>query len=154
MKTVEDSRTEQVRLLRYPHLNGQRRLFGGVLMQWIDELATIVAQRHSESEVITAAVDNLQFKHPAYLNDLLLLNGRVTYIGNTSMEVCVETYIQKRNASRELINRAYLVMVATDASAKPIQIPPIDIRTEKEKQDWERGQKRYELRKTRRKEKF
>ena len=67
MKTVEDSRTEQVHLIMQQHLNGGGRLFGGALMQWLDEVAGVVAMRHAETyRVVTAAVDNLQFKHAIY----------------------------------------------------------------------------------------
>lgn len=154
MKTVEDSRSEQTHILRYQHLNGRRRLFGGILMQWIDELAGIVAGRHAQCDVITAAVDSLIFKEPAYLNDLIVLSGRITYIGKTSMEVCVETYRSRRDGVRSLINTAYLVMVATGDDDKPTKVPGIQLLTPAEEEDWKRGQQRYELRKRRRKEQF
>ena len=58
-KTVDDSRVETVYLIRPTHLNGANRLFGGILMQWIDEAAGIVAKRHCGGNVTTASVDNL-----------------------------------------------------------------------------------------------
>ena len=62
-KTVEDSMTEQVHLIMQQHLNGSGRLFGGALMQWLDEVAGVVAMRHAETHrVVTDAVDNLPFK--------------------------------------------------------------------------------------------
>ena len=60
-KTVDDSRVETVHIVRPNHLNGANRLFGGILMQWIDEVAGIVAVRHANAIVTTAALDNLQF---------------------------------------------------------------------------------------------
>lgn len=62
MKHVEDSLTEQTYLLMHRHINGYGRLFGGQLLMWIDELAGIVATRHSESRITTASIDNLNFK--------------------------------------------------------------------------------------------
>ena len=56
-KTVEDSRVETVHMVRPTHLNGANRLFGGILMQWIDEVAGIVAKRHSMTNVTTASVE-------------------------------------------------------------------------------------------------
>ena len=65
-KTVEASMTEQVHLIMQQHLNGGGRLFGGALMQWLDEVAGVVAMRHAETyRVVTAAVDNLQFTQTA-----------------------------------------------------------------------------------------
>lgn len=69
MKHMEDSRTENTYLIMNKHINGYGRLFGGVLMQWIDEMAGIVAYRHAGTIVTTACVDNLNFKAGAYLGD-------------------------------------------------------------------------------------
>ena len=49
-KTVEASMTEQVHLIMQQHLNGGGRLFGGALMQWLDEVAGVVAMRHAEKK--------------------------------------------------------------------------------------------------------
>ena len=60
-KTVSESLVETVHVVRPNHLNGANRLFGGILMQWIDEVAAIVAKRHCNCNVTTASVDNLTF---------------------------------------------------------------------------------------------
>ena len=52
---MADSQTEQTYLMRPKYLNGYGKLIGGQLMGWIDEIASIVAMRHSESEITTAA---------------------------------------------------------------------------------------------------
>ena len=86
--------TEQTYLLMHRHINGYGRLFGGQLMQWIDELAGIVSMRHAGGRITTASIDNLNFKAGAYLNDTIVLIGRITYVGRTSMEVRVDTYVE------------------------------------------------------------
>ena len=86
-KKVEDSRVETVHIVRPNHLNGANRLFGGILMQWIDEVAGLVAKRHAKTNVITASVDNLRFLKGAYQNEVIVLIGKLTYVGTTSMEV-------------------------------------------------------------------
>lgn len=55
-KRVEDSQTEQTYLMRPIYLNEYGNLFGGQLMEWIDEIASIVAMRHSEADITTAAL--------------------------------------------------------------------------------------------------
>ena len=94
-KTVEDSRSEMTKILQYKDINGANRLFGGRLMEWIDEIAGIAASRHCGGDVITAAVDQLLFKKGALLNDLVVLIAKVTYVGRTSMEVRVDTYTEE-----------------------------------------------------------
>lgn len=151
-KHVEDSLTEQTYLMRPKYLNGYGNLFGGQLMGWIDEVASIVAMRHSESDITTAAIDNLNFKQGATVDDVIVLRGRVTHVGHTSMEVRVDTYVEDRHGMRKMINRAYVVMVAVDEYHKPVPVPGLYVETESEKAEWEGGEKRYLLRKQRRKE--
>ena len=153
-KKVSESRIEQVYQVRPEHLNGAGRLFGGRLMEWIDELAGLVGIRHAQRAVITASVDNLKFIRGAYLKDLIVLIGRVTYVGRTSMEVRVDTYIESIDGIRKPINRAYLTLVAIDGEGHPAEVPGLIIETESEKAEWEAGIRRREMRKQRREEGF
>ena len=86
-RKVSDSIVETVHMVRPQHLNASDRLFGGALMQWIDEVAGMVAKRHTRRNVITASVDSLSFLRGAYVKDTVVIIGKVTYVGNTSMEV-------------------------------------------------------------------
>lgn len=150
MKYVEESRTEQVHLIMGQHLNAGGRLFGGMLMQWIDEVAGVVAMRHAgTSRVTTAAVDNLQFKEPTYEGELLVLIGYVTYVGNSSMEVEIDTYVERSDGMRYSVNRAFFVMVAVDENERPVQVPGLLVQTEAEKARYEAGIMRKNNRKNR-----
>lgn len=149
-KRVADSKTEQIQILMADHINGAGRLFGGKLVEWIDVVAGVVARRHSGRNVITAAIDNLQFKAGAYINSTLVLIGRVTYVGHTSMEVRVDTYVEDLGGTRTVVNRAYLVMVALDDDEQPVEVPGLILETEMEKAEWAAGQRRRALRAARR----
>lgn len=153
-KTVAQSRTEQVQILMPEHINGYNRLFGGKLMEWIDVLAGVVARRHSNKNVTTVAVDNLQFKAAAYVNSTMLLIGQLTHVGKTSMEIRVDTFVEALSGSREMVNRAYVVMVALDENERPIPVPPLIPQTEEENQEFLAGQRRRDLRRQRRDENF
>lgn len=153
-KRVSDSLTEQTQIVLSGYINGQKRLFGGKMMEWIDVVAAVVARRHSECDVTTAAVDNLQFKAPAKLNNTVILRGKITYVGNTSMEVKVTSYVEDLSGERKIINVAYLVLVAIGDDNKPCKVPPLILETEKEKAEWNSAKKRNELRKKRRKENY
>lgn len=145
-KRVDDSRTETAHMIRPTHLNGAERLFGGTLMQWIDEVAAVVAIRHSGSKVTTASVDNLTFLKGAYQNDLVIIKGKMTWVGKTSMEVCVDTYVENRNGERTRINNAHFIMIALDENDKPIPVPRLQLETEQEKLAWEHGEERRKIR--------
>ena len=153
-KTVDDSRVETVHLIRPTHLNGADRLFGGILMQWIDEVAGIVAKRHSMSNVTTASVDNLTFLHGAYQNDMVVIKGKMTWVGSTSMEVCVDTYVESPSGERHRINNAHFMMVALDDHDKPVQVPGLKLQTEDEHLAWSHGEKRRRIRIQRLKDKL
>ena len=145
---------EQVYQVRPEYLNGAGRLFGGKLMEWIDEIAGLVAIRHSQTNVVTASVDNLKFIRGAYQNDLLVMIGKVSYVGNTSMEIRVDTYVEDLNGMRRPINRAYLTLVAINENGEPTEIPGIILENKGEEAEWEAGKKRKELRIQRKKEGF
>ena len=153
-KKASESYTEQVQLLTKASMNGYNRLFGGILMEWIDVVAAIAARRHSGKNVTTAVVDRLEFRAPAHTNECLVLRAKVTYAGKTSMEVCVKTYIEGLNGERELINKAYLVMVALDENEQPTEVPELVLETEAEIREWEAAKRRNKLRKKRRMENY
>lgn len=145
-KRVADSMVETVHVVRPNHLNGADRLFGGILMQWIDEVAGIVAKRHAMMNVTTASVDNLRFLKGAYQNEMVVIIGRLTYVGRTSMEVRVDTYVENASGVRKAINRAYFVMVALDEHDMPVPVPRLVLESEAEKAEWEAAEKRKEMR--------
>ena len=152
--TVSESKTTQTYLLMPPHLNAAGVLFGGQLMSWIDMMAGIVAMRHADSKVVTVAVDHLEFKNKSYAGDVVTLEGKVTWTGNTSMEVRVDSYRENKGGERQLINTAFLVMVALDDDGNVKKVPTLVLETEEERKEWEDGVRRNELRKMRRKEKI
>ncbi len=145
-KKVCESYAQQVQILTQGNLNGYSRLFGGQLMEWIDIVAAVVARRHSEHNVTTAVVDMLEFKKPAYANDTVIIKGKITYAGRTSMEIKVETFVEELSGERTLINTAYLVMVALDENDKPTQVPELLLETEEEKAEYDAAVLRKERR--------
>ena len=153
-KTVDDSRVETVRIVRPNHLNGANRLFGGILMQWIDEVAGIVAKRHCMCNVTTASVDNLTFLHGAYQNDMIVIKGKMTWVGSSSMEVCVDTYVENLSGERHRINNAHFMMVALDENDRPVKVPRLILQTEDERLAWSHGEERKRIREQRKREKL
>lgn len=153
-KRVSDSRAEHVQIVLLEYVNGFNRLFGGKLVEWIDIVAAVVARRHAGTNVTTFFIDNLQFKAPAYINDTVVIQGKMTYVGNTSMEVRVDTYVERLTGEKHLINQAYIVLVALDEYEKPVKVPSLILETQEEKNEWQAGLRRYELRKQRRNDKY
>lgn len=153
-KKISDSQIEHIYQVRPEHLNSAGRLFGGRLMEWIDEMAALVGMRHAQSSIVTASVDNLKFIRGAFQGDLIVLIGRLTYVGNTSMEVRVDAYVESMDGIRKPINRAYLTLVAVDCQGKPVRVPELIISNESEKAEWEAAIRRREMRRQRKEEGF
>ena len=154
VRFVSDSEVETVHIVRPNHLNGAERLFGGTLMQWIDEVGGLVAKRHAKTNVVTASVDRLQFLKGAYLKDVVVLQGKITHVGRTSMEVKVESYIEDIEGHQTLINRAYLTMVGVDKDDKPTTVPELRLCTDAERVEWDKAERRMAARKEAQQEGF
>ncbi len=146
-KKVSDSITEQVQIIMPEQINGFNRLFGGKLVEWMDVVAAVVARRHSNLNVTTASIDRLQFKAPAYVNDTMVLQGRVTYVGNTSMEVRVDAYTEALSGEKHLVNTAYFTLVALDENERPTRVPRLICETDEDEDEYKAGEKRKEARK-------
>lgn len=153
-KKVSESVVETVHIIRPNHLNASGRLFGGILMQWIDEVAGVVGKRHCHKNVTTASVDNLIFLHGAYQKDIVVIIGKITYVGKTSMEVKVDTLVEDWEGNRTPINHAYFTMVALDDNDKPTEVPRLELETDEEKEEWEKARLRREIRIMRKEEGF
>ena len=146
-RAVAYSRAEQVHIVLPGDCNQNFRLFGGKLMEWVDVVAAVVARRHSACEVTTAAVDRLDFLAPAKLSDIVVLQGRMVFVGRTSMLVCVDTFVEDSacdTVTRTHVNRAFVTMVALGADKKPAAVPALSLETNEEKADWEAARARRE----------
>lgn len=154
-KTPAESVEVRSKSVMYADINGYGRLFGGRLMEWIDEVAGLAAVRHCRHMVTTtAAVDNLQFKRAATLGEIVVLIAKVTYVGHTSVEVRVDTYVEDvESGVRRPINRAYLTEVCIDENGRPVPVEyGLTPETPGEEAEYEGAKRRIALRKTRRQE--
>lgn len=151
-RDVSESVVETVHMVRPNHLNATGRLFGGILMQWMDEIAGLVAKRHTRMNVTTASVDQLQFLKGAYQKDVVVIIGKAVYVGNTSMDVKVECYVESTEGERIRINRAYFTMVALDVNDRPAVMPKLVIHTEEEEEEANKAKERRNLRRQQRQE--
>ena len=153
-KPVGSSHTVATRILRHEDMNGYGRLFGGRLMEWVDDAAGIAARRHAETTITTVAIDKLEFKHPAFLDDIVTIEAWVTHVERTSMEVRVDTYAEDpTTGERRMINHAYLTEVCIDDDGRPTPVPwGLYATSDEEHAECEAARMRAELRKLRRAE--
>jgi acyl-CoA hydrolase len=148
--SVERSRTVQTRLVLPPDTNHMHTIFGGKVLSYIDEIAALSAMKHSNSVVVTASIDSVDFLSSATVGDALSLEAYVTSTGRTSMEVYVKVYSTNLlNSVKTLTTESFLTMVAVDEDGKPKPVPKVIPETEEEKRLFNSAVLRKEHRKNR-----
>jgi uncharacterized protein (TIGR00369 family) len=107
--------------------NPQGTLFGGQLVAWMDKAAGIAAMRQARQTVVTAAIENISFKVPILVGDLVELKALVVSVGRTSMVVEVEVFREGPfGTDRELCTVGRFTMVALDEERRPTPVPPLE----------------------------
>lgn len=127
--------------------NTLNNLMGGRLMHWMDIVSAIAAQKHANKIVVTASVDNISFKHPIQLGNVVTLHAKVTRAFNSSMEVRIDVEAEDipSNTKTES-NSAFFTFVAVDQFGRPTEIPEVEPETEEEKALFEGALRRRQLR--------
>jgi len=98
-------------------------LFGGTAMHMMDEVAFIAATRFSRQVMVTVSSDKIDFKKSIPAGTIIELIGRISHVGNTSLKVNVEIYIEQMYAEgRELAIHGSFTFVAIDENKKPVKI--------------------------------
>ncbi len=98
-------------------------LFGGTAMHLMDEVAFITATRFSRQVMVTVSSDRIDFKKPIPAGTIIELVGKVVHIGNTSLKVSVEIFIEQMYSdSREKAVSGQFSFVAIDENKNPVKI--------------------------------
>src|SRR6185312_13346565 len=106
--------------------NTLNNLMGGRLLHWMDIAAAISAQKHCNRIVVTASVDNVSFKHPIKLGDVVTIEAKVSRAFNTSVEVRLDVWAQNiPSGARVKSNEAYYTFVALDQEGRVKPVPEL-----------------------------
>ena len=146
VKSPSQSYTVMNELVLPNDTNTLNNLMGGRLLHWMDIAAAISAQKHCNSIVVTASVDNVSFKQPIKLGDVVTIEAKVTRSFNTSVEVRLDVWAENvPSANRVKSNEAYYTFVAVDqAGTKPV--PTLKPETNEEIELHEGALRRRQLR--------
>ncbi|CAM3867727.1 acyl-CoA thioesterase [Cohnella lubricantis] len=154
-KPIGQSRSIQTLLVFPADTNYHGTMFGGKLMQYIDEICVIAAMRHSNSRVVTASTDSLDFMTPIRMNEAVELEAFVTWTHRTSMEVyCVVRSENLLTGERRPTVTAFCTFVAVNEEGKPTEVPPVYPETEEERKLFESAPERHVQRKLRRQQRY
>src|SRR5215813_15347283 len=144
-KLVSASRSEMAEVVLPATTNLLGKLLGGHVMHLVDVVAAMAASRHSNSYVVTASVDYIDFRNAVNLGEIVLLMSQVNRVFNTSLEVGVKVYSENAiTGERKHTTTAYVTFVALDEFTKtPKVVPPLILKTAEEKRRWrEAGERR------------
>ncbi len=146
-KPVSASRISIAQLMQPEHANTLGHVHGGLIMKLVDEAGALACMRHAQQRVVTVAVDQLTFRLPIKIGELVILNAEVSYVGKTSLETEVTVLAENPlTGERVHTNTAYLVFVALDEKGKPCPVPPLIPETEEQRVRMEEGRARQERR--------
>uniref|UniRef100_A0A2I3SRJ9 Acyl-CoA thioesterase 11 n=2 Tax=Pan TaxID=9596 RepID=A0A2I3SRJ9_PANTR len=125
MVPAEKTRVESVELVLPPHANHQGNTFGGQIMAWMENVATIAASRLCRAHPTLKTIEMFHFRGPSQVGDRLVLKAIVNNAFKHSMEVgvCVEAYRQEAETHRRHINSAFMTFVVLDADDQPQLLP-------------------------------
>lgn len=122
-------------------------LMGGRLMYWMDIAAGMASSKHCNAPSMTASVDNLSFKNPIKLGNIVHIEAKVTRAFNTSMEIYIKVWGEDLLHQYQYeSNEAYFTFVALDPNGKPRAVPKIVPETAEEKRLYEGALRRRQLR--------
>jgi len=121
-----DSVTEMTEYVLPQHANVFGGVFGGQIMAWVDLCAAICAQRHSGRPCVTAFVDDLHFKRPVRVGQVVRLRAHVTATFRTSMEIAVAVIGENMVTGEQWPTvEALVTFVAMGDDRKPVAVPPL-----------------------------
>jgi acyl-CoA hydrolase len=146
-KKVSQSRISLAQLMQPEHANFLGNVHGGWIMKLVDETGGLACIRHAQCRVVTVVVDQMVFRQPIRIGDLVTLTAEVSYTGRTSMEARVEV-MAENPVTGECVhtNTAYCVYVALGDDGKPVPVPPLIPETDAQRERMLRARKRQEYR--------
>ncbi len=151
-RTVRHSAHTMAQLMLPAQANPAGFVHGGELMKLMDNAAGVTAARHSDTNVVTALVSEINFLRPVMVGSLVTVNTRITYVSRSSMEVQVELQTENLLESEQRIKAltAYYTMVSVNNLGQPQPVPPLIIYTEEEQRLFDDGKARSEVQKAKR----
>jgi acyl-CoA hydrolase len=106
--------------------NRAGNVHGGTIMKMCDEAGAVAAVRHSRRRVVTAAMDQMRFRNPVFVGQLVTLRASVNAAWRTSMEVGVRVEAEDPRTGEVFhTSSAFLTFVALDDDGRPTDIPPL-----------------------------
>ncbi|CAN5690042.1 acyl-CoA thioesterase [soil metagenome] len=127
--------------------NFSGNVHGGTVLKLLDQAAYACASRYAGRYVVTLSVDQVMFREPIHVGELVTFLASVNYTGTTSMEVGIKVVTEDiRSQTVRHANSCFFTMVAMDDARKPVTVRPLEVVTEDQKRRDAAARLRRELR--------
>jgi acyl-CoA hydrolase len=127
--------------------NFSGKVHGGAILKLLDQVAYACAARYCKNYVVTISLDQVIFKEPINVGELVSFRSHVNYVGKSSLEVGVKVIAEDLHTKQKRhTNSCYFTMVAVDDNGKPTTVPPLKLETEFELKLYEAAVMRKEMR--------
>ena len=150
-KTPKDSEVVMREIVMPNMTNPHGTIFGGQLVAWMDIAAVMVAEKHSQSPVVTVHIDDVNFINNTKLGCHVKISASLHYVGNTSMVIGVMDESENPYTQEiVLTTKAYLTFVAIDEDGKAKSVPVLTPETKEEIERYQKAKQSVAARKKQR----
>jgi len=128
--------------------NFSGNVHGGTILKLLDQVAYACASRYAGRYVVTLSVDQVTFREPIHVGELVTFLASVNYTGSTSMEVGIKVMTENiRSQTTRHANSCFFTMVAMDdTTRKPVTVPPLEPATPNQQRRFDAAKVRRQLR--------
>nr|WP_245804364.1 acyl-CoA thioesterase [Andreprevotia lacus] len=135
-------------ILMMPEMaNFSGNVHGGQLLKLLDEVAYACASRYAGTYVVTLSVDQVLFKQPIHVGELVTFLASVNYTGRTSMEIGIRVLAENiRTREVRHTNSCYFTMVAMGEAGKPAVVPGLQLDDDTARARWLAAERRRQQR--------
>lgn len=148
-KPMKESFVTMAQVVLPMQANPAGNVHGGEIIKMMDSAAGVAAQKHCHTNCVTARIEEINFKMPIHIGELVTCKSQVIYAGHSSMEVFVTVEAEDLiKGESKIALTAFFTMVSLDKNGKPTTVPQIDIDglSPYEKKLYKEGEKRYNTR--------
>ena len=147
-KRTDDPHRLSMTILMTPDMsNFAGNVHGGLLLKYLDQVAYTCATRYARAYAVTLSVDQVVFREPIHVGELVTFDASVNRTGRTSMEVGVRVTTQDLvNQTVRHTNSCYFTMVAIGPDGRPVPVPPWEPRTAEDRRRNLAAERRSQLR--------
>jgi uncharacterized protein (TIGR00369 family) len=145
-RTANYSRTTITELMIPSYANFGGKIHGGILLSLMDKVAYACATKHAGTYVVTVSVDNVEFRQPVEVGELVSLHASVNYVGKSSLIVGIKVVAENiKTATVKHTNTSYFTMVAKDDEGRPTEVPPLILENDTDIRRFLESMKRKEI---------